>query len=400
MRFLIVSIILVNLFSFQECAVVGTDSTRVLLNRSKPKPIDNEDADVPRRNHIRTKRYLGLNKKLKLNKQYQECIGPGDVKGHCKHLTFCPIDVLQGTKNALEYLCVIEKTFVGVCCPDDIALKGSIGSQLIMDLPAGGEDYDETDTFTGCGIPADGRSATNTKPTTIQEWPWLAALFRPEDLADGYEQQFCGGSVITDSHILTAAHCLQSVTPQEIRVRLGEYDFSKPNETRYRDHEVAQFISHQDFVTGSYENDIGIVRLTQPTTFNSYIWPICLPPTGVNYENDLGVVAGWGHTYFGGPTSEVLLQVAIPIWNLKECADKFLHPITETNLCAASYEGGKDSCQGDSGGPLMYQLPNKRWIVAGVVSWGIECGNKDNPGVYTRVDKYLPWIIQNTIAKE
>ncbi|XP_030746277.1 trypsin-like [Sitophilus oryzae] len=384
-------LVLINVFIFTGTIVIRTD----------PQTAQNDlDRDFWNRDHVRRKRYLGLNKKFKLNKRYQECVGPGDAKGHCKHLTFCPIDVLTGTRNTLEYLCVIEKTFVGVCCPDDVALGGMIGSQLIMDLPAGGEDYDIKDNLTGCGVPSEARAIPGGVAPRVQEWPWLAALFRPQDLAEGLEQQFCGGAVITDLHILTAAHCLQGVSAQEIRVRLGEYDFSKSNETRFRDHAVAEIINHEDFVSGTYENDIAVVKLTQPTTFNSYIWPICLPPIDLNYENENAIVAGWGKQYFAGPESEVLLQITVPIWELSKCSQSFLQRITDSNICAGAYEGGKDSCQGDSGGPLMYQLENGRWVAIGVVSWGIGCGDKGNPGIYTRVDKFIPWIIKNTIAKE
>lgn len=65
-----------------------------------------------------------------------------------------------------------------------------------------------------------------------------------------------------------------------IRVRLGEYDFSKSNETRWKDYAIAEIVTHEDFDLGTYANDIAIVRLAEPTLFNSYIWPICLPSGG------------------------------------------------------------------------------------------------------------------------
>ncbi|CAH0562273.1 unnamed protein product [Brassicogethes aeneus] len=361
--------------------------------------IQSKNDDTDNNEHKRRKRYLGLNKRYKLNKLYEECVAPGDNKGHCKHLSFCPLDVLKSTGNSLDYLCVIEKTHVGVCCPDDIAVNSYAGSQIIMNLPAGGNDYDKDDNVTGCGIPLMGRSEVATKSTSIQEWPWMAALYRPKQMMEGSEQQFCGGALITDTHILTAAHCTQGLTPKDIRVRLGEYDFAKRNETRALDYAVSQIIEHEEFVLATYANDIAVLRLEKPTSFNSYIWPICLPPRRRKYEKETVVVAGWGQQFYSGPLSQVLLQVAIPVWEHKKCVDSFIQTITDDNICAAGYEGGKDSCLGDSGGPLMYQLENGRWVTIGVVSWGVGCGNKESPGIYTKVSNYLPWIIKNTIAK-
>ncbi|XP_017779863.1 PREDICTED: uncharacterized protein LOC108565091 [Nicrophorus vespilloides] len=107
----------------------------------------NDDYNV---SHSRSKRYIGLSKRYKLNRRYQECVAPGEVEGHCKHVIYCPLDVVGiSGKAALDYLCIIEKIHVGVCCPDDILLQSLTGAQLIMDLPAGGEEYDDEDAFTG-----------------------------------------------------------------------------------------------------------------------------------------------------------------------------------------------------------------------------------------------------------
>ncbi|XP_056646082.1 trypsin-1-like [Diorhabda sublineata] len=348
------------------------------------------------RDYVRRKRYLGLSRKFKLNKRYQECIGPGDAAGHCKHISYCPARIFQKI-NTLDYLCVIEERFVGVCCPDDITSSAVSGSQLIIDLPAGGEDYDETDQYTGCGLSS--ASSIATKQARQGELPWIAALMPKDKDELGVQQHICGGALITDSHILTASHCTYTITAEDIFVRLGEYDFNRADESRFRDYDVAEIIQHPNFVVATYENDIAILKLKTAISFNTYMWPICLPPAKRDFVNETVIVAGWGRLSFGGSISEVLNQVAIPVWPLETCIDAFAQKITDDNICAAAYEGGKDSCQGDSGGPLMYQLENGRWITIGVVSWGIGCGNKGSPGIYTRVGNYLPWIIKNTMAK-
>lgn len=135
--------------------------------------------------------------------------------------------------------------------------------------------------------------------------------------------------------------------------------------------------------------------------------------------------AGWGTVYYGGPPSNVLMEVTIPVWSQEDCQRQFDQPILDTEICAGSEQGGRDSCQvgdhghsarslafgaespiyplgalglpqGDSGGPLLLQMSDGRWCNIGIVSFGVRCGEPGKPGVYTNVGKYLDWIAQNT----
>lgn len=135
-----------------------------------------------------------------------------------------------------------------------------------------------------------------------------------------------------------------SLQENNLRVRLGEYDIRKPNETRARDFAVKEITLHKEFDPASYHNDIAILTLEKQTNFDTYVWPICLPPVNESYVNKTVIVAGWGQQYYAGPTSEILLEVAVPVWEQERCVEAFAQRITENNLCAAGYEGGKDAC--------------------------------------------------------
>lgn len=211
---------------------------------------------------------------------------------------------------------------------DDIARGRDSGSQSNIIRP---EDR-------GCGLPT--KSYSKIVGGRPSEWPWMAAIIRR-----GYPHIFCGAVLITDRHVLTAAHCVYKYNKNEITVRLGEYNYVKKNETRARDFRVIDIRPHDDFDEMTYEYDIAIIKLHQPALFNSYIWPVCMPPTDGRFEGYKGIVTGWGSQFFGGPNSDVLMEVSVPIWNNGDCQKVFVEHIGENMLCAGEMEGGADSCQ-------------------------------------------------------
>ncbi|XP_011212391.2 serine proteinase stubble [Bactrocera dorsalis] len=234
---------------------------------------------------------------------------------------------------------------------------------------------------------------TNASPN---EFPWIAVLFKSG-------KQFCGGSVITKNHILTAAHCVSRMTSWDVAAmtaHLGDYDIRTNYEVQHVVRRIKRLVRHKGFDFSTLHNDIAILTVNEPIKFTYEVQPICLPSSSSqlsrSYSGKVATVAGWGSLRENGPQPSILQKVQIPIWANHDCARKYGRAapggIIESMVCAG--QASKDSCSGDSGGPLIVN-EGGRYTQVGIVSWGIGCGKGEYPGVYTRITSLLPWIYKN-----
>ena len=112
-------------------------------------------------------------------------------------------------------------------------------------------------------------------------------LFKFEQKCLFVSGQYCGATLISDNHVVTAAHCLKPFRREDIMIKLGEYDFNEAGETGDATFSVAAMKLHENYNEVTYENDIAIMRLDRPATFSNSIWPICLPDNSRDFTNTL-----------------------------------------------------------------------------------------------------------------
>nr|AMO02568.1 serine protease 6 [Tityus serrulatus] len=183
-------------------------------------------------------------------------------------------------------------------------------------------------------------------------------------------------------------------------MRLGEYDLSTEEEyLPYIERRVQLIASHPKFDRRTFEYDLALLRFYEPVPFQQNILPICVPTGNSTYIGEFATVAGWGRLYEDGPLPDKLQEVEVPIVANKECEDMYrkagyVEDIPDIFICAGLAKGGRDSCEGDSGGPLVIKDDDGRWVLAGIISWGIGCALPNQPGVYTRITKFSEWINQ------
>ncbi|NXM25131.1 CTRL protease, partial [Oxyruncus cristatus] len=240
----------------------------------------------------------------------------------------------------------------------------------------------------GCGVPdvspsvAYSERIVNGQSAVPGSWPWQVSL----QTRTG--SHFCGGSLINQYWVVTAAHC--NFNPNAHVVVLGEYDLSSSAEA-VQVRTVSTAITNPGWDPNTMNNDITLLRLSSPAQLGPRVAPICLAPANLVLPNNAqAVTTGWGRT---NPNSQALAtalqQVVVPLISQSQCMQYWGNRITSAMICAGGT--GASSCQGDSGGPLVYQSANG-WMLIGIVSWGTSNCNTLTPAMYTRVSQFRNWI--------
>ncbi|XP_017758253.1 PREDICTED: uncharacterized protein LOC108549401 [Eufriesea mexicana] len=226
-------------------------------------------------------------------------------------------------------------------------------------------------------------------------WPWQVALYKEGD----YQ---CGGALINERWILSAAHCFYHAQDEYWVARIGATrrgSFPSPYEQVLR---LDHISLHPDYIDNGFINDIAMLRLEEPVTFSDYVRPVCLPESEPK-SGTMCTVTGWGQLFeIGRIFPDTLQEVQLPVISTEECRRKTLflplYRITSGMLCAGLKDGGRDACLGDSGGPLVCSGSDK-YTLHGITSNGYGCARPGRPGVYTKVYHYLPWV-EYVISRE
>ncbi|XP_017133337.1 serine protease snake [Drosophila elegans] len=263
-----------------------------------------------------------------------------------------------------------------------------------------GDNYNKTaetedlhDDFNGRSIVAPG------------QYPHMAALgFRNENHEIDYK---CGGSLISEYFVLTAAHCLTTHGTAPDVVKIGDIKLKEwENDVAPQKRRVEKIYLHPLYNSTLNYHDIGLIKLNRPVEYTWFVKPVRLWP-----KNDIPYgklyTMGYGSTGFAKPQTNILTELDLSMVPTEQCntslpADEGSpQGILSSQICAHDYEKNRDTCQGDSGGPLQLNLERRRrrhrsrrhyrYYLVGITSYGAYC-QSEFPGVYTRVSSYIDWI--------
>ncbi|XP_054159488.1 U21-ctenitoxin-Pn1a-like [Oppia nitens] len=261
-----------------------------------------------------------------------------------------------------------------------------------------GRDTGKEVTVPNCGIVYGvNRRIVGGSDVENGQMPWMA-------LIQHKGAPFCGGSILNERWILTAAHCFKIPKKEtDLTIRVGS--IMSNSGTVYK---VDKIVVHEQYNRDAMENsDLALVKTAwvirmERSGNTELINGICLPKSKDDPIDKKITVAGWGKQSLDGQGSKELKSVQLNKVDESDCANKFGQPMVDyphgfsiysSQLCASSEN--KDACQGDSGGPAI-NYKDDRAILVGVVSFGVGCAT-DYPGVYTKVSHFLDWISSHVI---
>nr|ATU82483.1 venom S1 protease 14 [Lethocerus distinctifemur] len=236
------------------------------------------------------------------------------------------------------------------------------------------------------------------KKTLPNEYPLMAGMFVKKE-----NDILCGGAIVTERHVVTAAHCTYAFKEDDLAVIVGEHGRHGKLRNMTGNMQfmpVQKIYVHEDWNPMSYVNDISIMFLKTNIRYNQFVGPACLPNKKMDLVNEYLKVLGWGYLASKTVRAEELMKVNLRVLPILTCANNYPRDIpVENSHQICTFNNNKDSCEGDSGGPLLWLDPEtNRYMLAGLVSYGKRKCATHSPAVNTDVTYFADWV--RRIVKE
>ncbi|CAC5399727.1 Chymotrypsin-like serine proteinase,Trypsin delta [Mytilus coruscus] len=231
--------------------------------------------------------------------------------------------------------------------------------------------------------------------TTINKHAWQVSLQRKSGTSWSHS---CGGSIIGEKWVVTAAHCVEGSPVSSLRIAAGSTTWNSGGETRL----LSSFTMHPDYdgFGDGFPNDIAVLELESALPFSSSIAKIEMADDEGDFAGDKCMITGWGLTNDEPGLPDVLQEVTMTVLSNTDCTDRWSTvtgaDINGGHICIGNdQDSGKSACNGDSGGPMQCELQGTTYL-AGATSWGISGCGVGYPSVYTRISFFRNWIRQQT----
>nr|XP_022908284.1 serine protease snake-like [Onthophagus taurus] len=342
------------------------------------------------------------------SQEFQKCNLRNGAVGTCQHVLQCTSAKKELQQRLHPISCGFSGRYPLVCCDQNKAeiAQGRTSNRISEEKC---REY----------LKLDIKTTISTTTTTTTPKPAKTFSFNPYVIkgVNAYYEEYphmailgygpsknlefkCGGSLISDQFVLTAAHCLESRESGPVSsVRLGDLDIASTVElAEPQNFKVQKVFTFPEYDSESFYHDIALIKLDRPVIYTRYVKPACLQ-SKFELENNNLTITGWGALEFGGQSHSYLQKAPLRSLPAENCARSLPKQAKlangfdeELQICGGDLETMVDACQGDSGGPMQLKIQElpQMYRIAGVTSFGNNCGLV--PGVYTRVSNYISWI--------
>ncbi|KAK9737490.1 Trypsin [Popillia japonica] len=319
----------------------------------------------------------------------ETCISDCGKKGKCVLIEKCAAALALVQNRGKPKVCSYQGKIPVVCCEDVVSRTQSIATKKCLEY--------SRPQFSIIESRFDNRNeaigGVDAKPL---EFPHMAIL--------GYGNSndtkwLCGGSLISENFVLTAAHCIHSRYGNVSIIKLGLHQINVIT-MFIQIFTVKKSYQHPKYNPLQSYHDIALIELDHPANINSGVKPACLH-TSKQLTSNAFTGTGWGATELYGDNSDILQKVNLSYVPYNKCVSFYKGSsklpnglIDDWQICADGGGARADTCQGDSGGPI--QLPQDKsvtgsfYTIIGITSVGIKCAII--PAIYTRISYYVPWI--------
>lgn len=326
-------------------------------------------------------------------KQIDKCSSK-DIKRHCVEFSKCR----SANQNNIFHLKRCGAHNQKICCPVD---HQSTTESAIKPTENTHSRLNDRKAVQVCEEYTNDNKSKNLtyhildgEDAKLGEFPHMVALgYKTIDI--GEIKWSCGGTLISDRYVLTAAHCIiNSENNPPVKAKMGMINITATHkEDMVQEFDIENITVYPDYNWKRKTNDIALIKLNAAVNFTEYVHPACVYDKTDNPKGLL--ITGWGTTSFSGDDSQILQKASLEPVDLTECNRTYMsienRRLFDFQICAL--DSKSDTCQGDSGGPLQIQNnpDSEVYSIVGITSFGLGCGSKF-PGVYTRVSSYLDWI--------
>nr|XP_012418560.1 PREDICTED: serine protease 48-like [Odobenus rosmarus divergens] len=276
---------------------------------------------------------------------------------------------------------------------------------LLLGISGTNEEEPENLLKSICGPPAVSSDIASGREANVGQWPWQVSI------CQGL-LHICAATLISKQWVLTVASCFRSKDTRKYNVLVGSLQVSGHPGSKTTIIPVSRIMPYPHF-QGNTTSVIAVAKLAYPVSFTPVVLPICLPSSAAQLKNSTSCwVTGWGYSGIHQhiKPSYILKELKVPLIDLQTCSDYYqkanLHGIkpiiSEAMICSKVPVGQMDQCierihPGSRGDPLTCTVEDF-WVLAEVVSWGSNCIQTNEPGIYTNISFYKSWIEKSAIS--